>query len=622
MTMGRTASAAACQSHRSLWRSATPLLMTTVLFACESPYRDRGILSKEVSDQLAHIDGADFAALGETGPLPSSTVAPPTPEELAGLEPGQRRQDVDLSEVRASVLENNLGIKVARIDPAIANERALRERAKFEWTFGLIADGGRDVNYEPPLQADIWNANVRPNLNVPLADGGQLDVDWKLLYFNDELNSLDNQDGTGYQSVPRVSLTQPLLRGGGRLVNEASILVAEFGQRRVEIRTRMIVQQYLVDAERNYWRAYGASRAFDIALESYRRAVDQVAVAERLAATRMASMSEVIKAKYLAVSQIGDVIAASEQLRSRSRQLKQAMNRTDLPLDDSVVIKFTSGPELIQYRFVPQTVLDIALRRRTEMLEAEVAIAEATLGIQVAQNGLLPRLDAFGTSAPVGFGTDLSSAIGGNGADGSMTLAFNAGVRLQVPLGNEAAKADLRAALYQRLKELATGQDRRLSISREVYDTVSRTKTGWQLVVATRQAVDLAARAYEGVRALYEKRASTITDLTQSLTQLSESQRSEAVAVVSYQLALLDLADATGMVPGRAGLSINSDIALPAPESGDPGTDPDAFLKIPPLLEAERPQVAEASRRTRSSGVPSITSSGSIAPVSASSRSN
>jgi hypothetical protein len=203
-----------------------------------------------------------------------------------------------------------------------------------------------------------------------------------------------------------------------------------------------------------------------------------------------------------------------------------------------------------------------------------------------------------------------------------MTLAFNAGVRLQVPLGNEAAKADLRAALYQRLKELATGQDRRLSISREVYDTVSRTKTGWQLVVATRQAVDLAARAYEGVRALYEKRASTITDLTQSLTQLSESQRSEAVAVVSYQLALLDLADATGMVPGRAGLSINSDIALPAPESGDPGTDPDAFLKIPPLLEAERPQVAEASRRTRSSGVPSITSSGSIAPVSASSRSN
>lgn len=588
MTTCRTMCAPESRSCRSIRWSAALMLGFAALVACESPYRDRGILSKDVSEQLAHIDGADFAALGETGPLPSNAVAPPTPEELAGLDPGQRQQNVDLSEVRASVLENNLGIKVARIDPAIANERALRERAKFEWTFGLIADGGRDVNFEPPLQAEIWNASVQPNLNVPLADGGQLDVDWKLLYFNDELNALVNEDGTGYQSAPRVTLTQPLLRGAGRLVNEASILVAEFGQRRVEIRTRMMIQQFLVDAERSYWRAYGASRAFDISLESYRRAVDQVAVAERLAAARMAANTEVTKAKYLAVSQISEVIAASEQLRARSRQLKQAMNRSDLPLDDSVVIKFTSGPELIQYRFVPQTVLDIALRRRTEMLEAEVAIAEATLGIQVAQNGLLPKLDAFGTTAPVGFGTDLGSAIGGNGADGSMSVAFNAGVRLQVPLGNEAAKADLRAALYQRLKELATGQDRRLSISREVYDTVSRTKTGWQLVVATRQAVDLAARAYEGVRILYEKRASTITDLTQSLTQLSDSQRSEAVAVVNYQLALLDLADATGMVPGRAGLSIDSDISLPAPESGDPGSDPDAFLKIPPLLEAER----------------------------------
>jgi outer membrane protein TolC len=296
-----------------------------------------------------------------------------------------------------------------------------------------------------------------------------------------------------------------------------------------------------------------------------------------------------VKARYLAVSQVDDVIAASELLRSRSRLLKQAMNRPDLPLDDSVAVEFRSGPELVQYRFVPQTVLDVALRRRPELLEAELAIAESTLGVQVAQNGLLPRLDAFGTAAPVGFAsTGLADAITGSGASGTASLAFNAGVRLQVPLGNEAAKADLRAALYQRLRELASSQDRRLSITRDVHDAVSRTRTGWQAVIATRQAVDLAARAYEGVRALYEKRAATITDLTQSLLQLADAQRSEANAVVGYQLALLDLSDAAGMIPGRAGLSIDRDLTLPAPEAGDPGSDPEAFLEIPPLLEAER----------------------------------
>jgi len=156
----------------SLRRAAFLAALASAACACDSPYRDRGVLSQDVAERLGRLDGADLAQIGEAGPLPPNAAAPPSPDELAVLEPGQRKQAVDLSDVRAAVLEHNLGIKVARIDPAIANERVLRERAKFEWTFGLIADGGRDVNFEPPLQEELWNANVRPNLNVPLADGG------------------------------------------------------------------------------------------------------------------------------------------------------------------------------------------------------------------------------------------------------------------------------------------------------------------------------------------------------------------------------------------------------------------------------------------------------------------
>jgi hypothetical protein len=67
--------------------------------------------------------------------------------------------------------------------------------------------------------------------------------------------------------------------------------------------------------------------------------------------------------------------------------------------------------------------------------------------------------------------------------------------------------------------------------------------------------------------------------------------------VVAYQVALLDLSDAAGMVPGRAGLSIDGDIPLPAPESGDPGEEPDAFLEIPELLAAPADEAATAGAR-------------------------
>ena len=67
---------------------------------------------------------------------------------------------------------------------------------------------------------------------------------------------------------------------------------------------------------------------------------------------------------------------------------------------------------------------------------------------------------------------------------------------------------------------------------------------------------------------------------------------------MDYQLALLDLADAAGLLPGRAGLSIESDIPLPAPEAGNPGADPESFLRVPPLLEAPRVTSSASSLQT------------------------
>jgi hypothetical protein len=60
--------------------------------------------------------------------------------------------------------------------------------------------------------------------------------------------------------------------------------------------------------------------------------------------------------------------------------------------------------------------------------------------------------------------------------------------------------------------------------------------------------------------------------------------------VVDYQLALLDLTDAAGLLPGRAGLNFDSAVPLAAPESADPGPADDAFLRMPPLLQAMAPE--------------------------------
>ena len=80
------------------------------LAGCDSPYQRQGILSDEVAHRLSTSGNGDLSALGEVGPLPAPDLVPPSPEDLAGLEPGQRSEALDLASVRAAVLENNLGI--------------------------------------------------------------------------------------------------------------------------------------------------------------------------------------------------------------------------------------------------------------------------------------------------------------------------------------------------------------------------------------------------------------------------------------------------------------------------------------------------------------------------------
>ena len=62
---------------------------------CDSPYQRQGILSDDVAHRLASMEPGDVSRLGEAGPLASSIVAPPTPEELAALQPGQRGAHMD-----------------------------------------------------------------------------------------------------------------------------------------------------------------------------------------------------------------------------------------------------------------------------------------------------------------------------------------------------------------------------------------------------------------------------------------------------------------------------------------------------------------------------------------------
>ena len=184
------------------------------------------------------------------------------------------------------------------------------------------------------------------------------------------------------------------------------------------------------------------------------------------------------------------------------------------------------------------------------MLELELEIAKAVSQIDYMKNQALPIINLNytyninGTGETRGDSYDL--LFDNDFADHRL------GVQLNIPLGNERAKSNLRQAYYQRRQILASKEGRTALIKVEVLNALDQLETNWQRILATRQSTLLEARLYEAEVHQFENGLTTSTDVRETQTNLTNAQSTEINALTEYQIALVDLAYATGTLLGAA----------------------------------------------------------------------
>ena len=96
--------------------------------------------------------------------------------------------------------------------------------------------------------------------------------------------------------------------------------------------------------------------------------------------------------------------------------------------------------------------LELALRHRPEMNEARLVLERGDLALVQTRNGLLPRLDLFVNLGRTGFADSFAAA---NRRINGETYNLEAGVSLEYPLGNRAARASHEGAALTRLQRRA-----------------------------------------------------------------------------------------------------------------------------------------------------------------------
>lgn len=527
-------------------------------------------------DRLRSIDRVTFddykAEHLPTDPSAILAEAPDTPpSRFAGLE----RVDLALPEARALTLERNLELRVALVNPATAEARLSEEEAAFEAVF---AAGARFSEIDDAVQSTLENAQAdilsfTPELRLPLRTGGSA-----RLGLPTSRADTDNQFATlnpSWESDLEFSISQPLLRGGGRRAATAGIRIASYDFQATEARTKIEAIRQLAAVDRAYWRLYAARREADVRIQQYELALEQLRRAERSVAAGRSPEVEIVRAQSGLADRLESIVVAENNVFLRQRELKRLMNDPELTVRSETEIVPVSEPDPVRYVFDRDDLLGHALAQRAELLELELQLAADAVRIGLARNQALPLFTVDYTYRINGLGETWGDALEIAGEKDFEDHIF--GLNAEIPLGNEAAESRVRQRILERLARLRTKAARQQAIEAEVLDAVDQVEAGWQRILAARQSVVLNARLLRAEERQFDVGRRTSTDVLDAAARLADSQSAEISAVSDYQIALIDLAFATGTLLGAA--KVDWAPIEPTPELLDEGEDTPSDLE-------------------------------------------
>jgi outer membrane protein TolC len=495
-----------------------------------------------------------FAQLHDVGRADLNQYAIPPAASRPATRPAATRpaasMTLSIEECRLSALQNNLDLAVELFNPTIARAQVTQEEAAFEAVFNGSATYSQNKLPAAGGVPSFTQTNLNPDFNVgiPLQTGGTIKLDAPYQYASGTYVS--QALSSFYTFTPNISISQPLLRGFGFDVNANSIRIAFYQYQQSQARTKLEVIRVLAETDRAYWHLYASRKLLAVRQQQLELAVKQFERAKRQAKVGMVAAVDIVRAESGVADQEEQIIIAANTVRQRERDLKRILNRADLSMDAPTQIVLGNDPNPVEIHLDPSRVVSAALAQRMELLDVELQIVAETANVRFARNQLLPLLAVQYAYAHNGYSNSIHETfdqVWNRDLEG-----HTVGLTLQFPIGNEAAKSQLRQAMLRRLQQLATKQQRQAQICQEVFDTTDTLNTDWQRILAAHKRAVLAQRVMEVESHQFDIGLRTSTEVLDAQAKFADAQASEIAAITDYQIAQVDLAVATGTVLGAA----------------------------------------------------------------------
>ena len=450
---------------------------------------------------------------------------------------------------RATV--NNFDVAVAAYAPAIAETRVVEALARFDPTFRATAEyqDQTGINQAENIFTDTRRLTLGSSIGQLLPSGGNLELEYRALRNDIEQASLFSPvpAGVTWTSDLSLRLTQPLLRDFGYDVNRARIFVNQNDQRISVLDFRSNLEEVLLQVEQTYWQLYRAQQEVQFQSALLDKTIETADRIEkrRIADASRAQVSQALRAVYLQRAELQGAKAAVAQL---SDQLKALINDPDLPIGGETLVLPATEPVLEPLLFDLQSAVEVAFTHRPELSQQLLRIINAGRILGVAESNRLPRLDMLLSGGFGGFDDDYTTAV--EEQFNFDNLNIGAGLQLEIPLGNRAARSVLRRSKLEREQAVTQYQALTERVKLEVSQAQRNVSEVYARMLQLRQA-RLAARDAVEQAELLEESGTPLTpqfsDLKlRYLSELSQALSLEAQAVSDYNIAIAEYERAKG----------------------------------------------------------------------------
>jgi len=339
-------------------------------------------------------------------------------------------------------------------------------------------------------------------------------------------------------------LRQPLLRNFGIDFNRAQINIRKLQRQANEEAFRARVINILDQTEQAYWTLVAARRDVVTSAETLAHAqntLDQVEARKDFDAyqTLVYRSQTAVKAREF------DYINVKNRVRNAEDQLLNLLNDPELPLSADYEILPEDNPMLtpvVRDRF---KIVETALERRPELVQARDSVDIARLQLGIAKNQALPRLDAVYRMTVNGIGGNADRAwdqmTGGNFTDNFV------GIEFAWNFGERAERAGIRIAALQQSQAVLQYKRSLDDVITDCRVALRNLETNFNQIGPSYQAV---IAAHENLRSLQErqerKSPAELDTVLSAQVNLADARRGFLQAVTQYNTGIIDVERAKG----------------------------------------------------------------------------